>query len=233
MKTGELLLHVDHSENYANKQQNEIQSAYFGNDCFSIFTACCYLRDAGGKLINENVMVISEASDHSKIAAFSCVSNVFQFVRHNLPLKVTLHIWSDGYAAQFRSRYVFTLLTTMSRSVILNTHYNERHHGKGPMNGVGGTLKNIIFRDVMSEKCFIQNAEEFSNYANTVINGITSVYLPQNDLLTEPDNIEEAPKIPETLSIHKVVRGFNKNGICYFKFYFLPSDSDPFFIQYY
>ena len=178
-------------------------------------------------------MVISEASDHSKIAAFSCVSNVFQFVRHNLPLKVTLHIWSDGYAAQFRSRYVFTLLTTMSRSVILNTHYNERHHGKGPMNGVGGTLKNIIFRDVMSEKCFIQNAEEFSNYANTVVNGITSVYLPQNNVLTEPDDIEEAPKIPETLSIHKVVRGFNEDGICYFKFYYLSKDSGPFFTQYY
>ena len=85
----------------------------------------------------------------------------------------------------------------------------------------------------MSEKCFNQNVEEFSNYANTVVNGITSVYLPQNDLLTEPDDIEEAPKIPETLSIHKVVQGLNEDGICYFKFYFLSKDSEPFFTQYY
>ena len=121
----------------------------------------------------------------------------------------------------------------MSRSVTPNWHYNERHHGKVSIDGVGGTLKNIIFRDVMSGKCFIQNAEEFSNYANTVANGITSAYLPQNDLLTELDNIEEAPKIPEALSIHKVVRGFNEDGICYFKFYYLSKDSGPFFTQYY
>ena len=155
LKAGELWLHVDYSENCVNKQQNEIQSAYFGHDCFSIFTACCYLRNAGGKLINENVTAISEASDHSRIAAFSCINKVFQFVceKHNLPLKVTLHIWSNGRAAQFRSRYVLILLRTMSRFVTLSWHYNERHHGKGPKYGVRGTLKNRVFRDVMSEKC--------------------------------------------------------------------------------
>ena len=94
LKAGELWLHVDYSENYVNKQQNEIQSAYFGHDCFSVFTACSHLCDAGGKLINENVTVISEASDHSRIAAFSCINTVFQFVceKDNLPLKVILHI---------------------------------------------------------------------------------------------------------------------------------------------
>ena len=94
LKAGEILLHVDYSQNYVNLQQGEIQSAYFGHDCFSLFTACCYLRDDTGKIINENVTVISEASDHSRIAAFSCVNKVFDFIRekHNLPLKVTLHV---------------------------------------------------------------------------------------------------------------------------------------------
>ena len=91
------------------------------------------------------------------------------------------------------------------------------------MDGVVGTLKNRIFRDVMSQKCFIQNAKEFSKYANTVVNGITSVYLPQNDLLTKPGDIGEAPKIPETLSIHKVVQGFNEDGINYLSFTIYPT----------
>ena len=108
LKTGEILLHVDYSENYVNKQQGEIQSAYFGHDSFSIFTACRYLRDAEEKLVNENVVVVSEASYHSRIAAFTCINKVFNFVRekHELPLKVTLHVWSDGCTGQFRSRYV-------------------------------------------------------------------------------------------------------------------------------
>ena len=47
----EVLLNLDYSENYSNIQQGKIQSAYFGHDSFSIFTACCYLRKAGD-LIN-------------------------------------------------------------------------------------------------------------------------------------------------------------------------------------
>ena len=54
LKADELLLHIYfYSENYVNKQQNETQSAYFGQDCFSIFTACCYLRDTEWKLISK------------------------------------------------------------------------------------------------------------------------------------------------------------------------------------
>ena len=88
----EILLHFDYSENYSNIQQGEIQSAYFGHNSFAIFTAYCYLRK-DGDLINENITIISEASDHLPIAAFTCINKVFDFVRekYNLPPEVTLH----------------------------------------------------------------------------------------------------------------------------------------------
>ena len=68
------------------------------HDRFYLFTACCYLHDAEEKLVNKNVTVISEASDYSRVAAFSCVNKVFTFVceKHNLPLTVTLNVWSDS-----------------------------------------------------------------------------------------------------------------------------------------
>ena len=36
LKPGEVLIHCDYSENYKNTQQNEIQSAYFGQSSFSL-----------------------------------------------------------------------------------------------------------------------------------------------------------------------------------------------------
>ena len=143
----EVLLHVDYSENYSNIQQGEIRSAYFGHDSFSIFTACCYLRK-DGDVFNENITIISEASDHSRIAAFTCINKVFDFVRekHNFPPEVTLHIWSDGCAGEFRSRYVFALVPQIDSKVEVNWYYNEKHHGKGPMDGIGGTIKNKVYR---------------------------------------------------------------------------------------
>ena len=38
LQENEVILHV--AESYNNTQQDEIQSAYFGNSTFSIFTAC-------------------------------------------------------------------------------------------------------------------------------------------------------------------------------------------------
>ena len=64
----EVLIHVNYSKSYENKQQLEIQSAFCGHTRFSIFTACCYLRDAENKMICESVTNSSELSDHSRAA---------------------------------------------------------------------------------------------------------------------------------------------------------------------
>ena len=74
LKTNEFIIHVDYSENYKDKEQDEIQSACFGHKSFSIFTACCYTCGIDGTLLNKNFTVTPEATDHSRIAAFSCIN---------------------------------------------------------------------------------------------------------------------------------------------------------------
>ena len=63
-----ILVQVYFSENYSNKEQQEIQSIYFGHETFHIFTACCYFHGNDGKLKTRNVTVTLEATDHSRIA---------------------------------------------------------------------------------------------------------------------------------------------------------------------
>ena len=46
------------------------------------------------------------------------------------------------------------------------------------MDGIGGTIKNKVYRDVMFNKCLIKNAKDFAEYANKTISGITSTYMP-------------------------------------------------------
>ena len=52
------------------------------NNSFSIFTACCYTRGIDGTLFNKNFTVTSEATDHSRIVAFSCINLIIDFL-HN------------------------------------------------------------------------------------------------------------------------------------------------------
>ena len=101
------------------------------------------------------------------------------------------------------------------------------------MDGVGGTIKNIVFRDVKSGKCLINTPKDFAMYADQKITAITTIYLPQEEVFEEPDEIKFAPKIPETLQVHKIIRRISKEKIPYLEFYKLASDQEPFFTQYY
>ena len=119
----------------------------------------------------------------------------------HLPLKLNVIVWSDGCAAQFRSRYVFFLLLKFEVSINLSWFYNERHHGKGPMDRIGGTLKNAVYRDVKSGKAIIKDAKEFAEYADKAIKGISSLYMSSDDVIVEQEEIKTAPKILETPKI--------------------------------
>ena len=88
LKQNDLLLHVDYSENYYNKQ-----SAYFGHASFSISIACCYFKDESNAINKEAITVTSETSDHSRSSSASCLQKVIHFVREkytHLPLKLNV-----------------------------------------------------------------------------------------------------------------------------------------------
>ena len=143
LQEGQLLMQVDYSDSYKNAEQNEIQSAYFGHTCFSIFTACCYYKAEEGELMKYHVTITSESSDHSRIAAFSCVNKIIKLMEEKIKSIKKVIVWSDGMAAQFcsSSKFVFMLLSTIDHAIDLEWHYNEAHHGKGLMDGVGGLSK--------------------------------------------------------------------------------------------
>ena len=50
--------------------------------------------------------------------------------------------WIEGMGAQFPSRFVFMLRSTINQTTYVESHCNEAHHGKGSIDGVGGTIKN-------------------------------------------------------------------------------------------
>ena len=64
LKQNELLIPVDYNKKCNNKQEWEIQSAYFGHANFSIFTASCYFKDESNVISKEAIAVTSESSDH-------------------------------------------------------------------------------------------------------------------------------------------------------------------------
>ena len=81
----------------------------------------------------------------------------------------------------------------------------EPHHGKGPMDCVGGNIKNQVYKEMPSGRLVIDTPQEFEMAAQTLVPAIT-IYLLESEMFQEPNEIENAPAIAETLQIHKVAR---------------------------
>ena len=60
-----------------------------------------------------------------------------------------------------------------------------------------------------------------------------SHFLPESEMLQEPNETENAPVVLETLKVHKAARKFNSQGVVYTEFYMLSKESKPYFTQYY
>ena len=69
------------------------------------------------------------------------------------------------------------------------------------MGGIGGTLINCLYRDVMSGKSIIDTPYPFVEYVDKAVKGITSLYLSVEDILIAPDDIEASLRIKDTLQI--------------------------------
>ena len=120
LEENEILVQCDYSENDKNLAQDEIQSAYFGLSCFSIFSACGYHRSEG-VLDKYPITIVSEASDHSRIPAFTCFNKVVEHMLEKINVPVDkVYPWSNGMTAQFRSRFIFMLLSQFDETKNLN-----------------------------------------------------------------------------------------------------------------
>ena len=52
--------------------------------------------------------------------------------------------------------------------ISIEWHYNKAHRGKGPMDWIGGTEKNLVYRRVLSGDIVINTPREFAEFANQI-----------------------------------------------------------------
>ena len=60
----------------------------------------------------------------------------------------------------------------------------------------------------------INGAKDFAKYANKIINGISCLYLAENEIMADTQDIETSPKIPWALKVNEVLRTYKKDNVC-------------------
>ena len=103
----------------------------------------------------------------------------------------------------------------------------------GPMDGVGGTIKRVVYGLVKSRRINTNTAEEFADKASKGVPSIKSLFLSQEDENIEPSFVKNALAIKGTMDIHHIKRDYNLGNVCFLEFYHFSDDKEPFHTQYY
>jgi hypothetical protein len=70
-----------------------------------------------------------------------------------------IDIFSDGAAQHFKQKYTFfTATTLLSQGVQVNWHFFATSHGKGAVNGVGGSIKRAVHTAIKNRRFHVSTA---------------------------------------------------------------------------
>lgn len=137
----DMLLHIDFSENYTGKYDQEIQSVHFGGSSkqISLHTGVLYTEGTTIPFCS-----MSDELLHNPAAIWAHLMPVFEFSKQKFPDIRNLYLLSDGPTTQYRNKENFLLLSTEPYKLgyeKINWNFTEAGHGKGAPDGVGGTIK--------------------------------------------------------------------------------------------
>lgn len=146
---GELLFRIDFSENYIAKYSEEIQSAHFGASKrqITLHTGVFYVR-YNKKIEAKSFCTVSNNQDHQAHAVWAHMGPILKQTATEYPKTEVVHFYSDGPSSQYRNRINIHLMNItvpryFSNLNFMTWNYTEAGHGKGPMDGIGGTLKRL------------------------------------------------------------------------------------------
>lgn len=161
--SNQVVLQVDYPENTTIASQREIQSAHWRHAQVTTFTAHAWIDSDS----NESMVLVSDDLNHSKQSVYVFMQYIFNHLKTECPDMKVINIFSDGASSQFKQKYLFSNLYAWEQEHDLMIIWNffATSHGKGVVDGIGGTVKRAVLRHARSDQAHVTNAEEYAAIA--------------------------------------------------------------------
>lgn len=163
------LLQMDFAENFTCLWQNEIQSAHWRQRQVSVYTVMVYHRE-----YTWSCVIVSDYREHEKCAVSAFTSQILDVIKTEFPSVKMIDVWSDGPSSQYKNKFVFALLPKLENhhGFQIRWNYFATSHGKGPNDGLGGNVKRMAHRLIMTQAKLITNAESLAEGIRSCKTGI-------------------------------------------------------------
>ena len=187
------LIRIDWSENAELYQTRQEKSQYYTSVSVSINTAVLYEHES-----TRSFATISDVKSHKAEATWASLSKIFA----QIDLKSTDHLYiaSDSPSSQYRNKKNVILMKACAvmNDINLTWVFTETGHGKGPMDGVGGSLKKVI-KDTIAyhPNGVIRNTSELMNHLPS--------YMQTTIVTYDEEDVKEMMKYLTNLKQTKIV----------------------------
>ena len=147
---------MDFAENYACTAQDEVQSAHWKQAQIKLYTSVAWFRSDIFLHI-----IIGDNLKHDKYAVVVHLSEILEYKPENVHFLKVL----KAKNSQFKNKYVMGAIEMLSemRNIKIIWNFSATSHGKGPVDGVGATLKRMAADKVWRRESIINNHLDFCN----------------------------------------------------------------------
>ncbi|CAF2705939.1 unnamed protein product [Rotaria sp. Silwood2] len=186
------------------KERDEIQKTPWNTKPLSIFTAFVWSRSKTFSYALPSLDVT-----HDKFVVSSALEIILNHLESVIPNVKEINCFSDGAASQFKQRFHFRNLVRIAneRRIDLSWHFFATSHGKGVVDGIGGTVKRLVWSSILASGV-CRSAEDFIKLPMKETNKIVLIEIKISDINTSKAKLESIFKavktVSETQKVHSV-----------------------------
>jgi cell division septum initiation protein DivIVA len=206
LQAAEVLCQMDFAENYVCSYAAEVQSAYFAKPSVTIHPCVIYFRNEDEELMHQSYVIVSDEKNHRASTVVSFLEHLVPKIKSLVPNLRCINYLSDSPTSQYRNKIILNLIAEhqMKFGTAATWIYTEAGHGKGPCDGIGGTVKRMADEAVRIHKVQIQDADDFYNWGTQSQSTIKYIYVPKSSTVETHEMITSRKfrAIPGIMNIH-------------------------------
>ena len=184
LEEGHVIILSDFSENYGFVIQDAAQGYHWTNSQATLYPSIAYYKN-NGTLKSISCVMVSDSLVHDTIAVSYFQKRLLSVIKGKVEPKKIFY-FSDGAAAQYKNRKNFANLAYHEEDygVPAEWHFFATSHGKGPCDGIGGTVKRLATKASLQRTlgCQIQTPHQLYEWAQDNIAGVTTIFCPKGDI---------------------------------------------------
>ncbi|KAL0812026.1 hypothetical protein ABMA28_009420 [Loxostege sticticalis] len=202
LKPDEVLLVCDYSENYNTKLSEEIQSMHFGASKNQVSLHCVMVYWSNKC---QSICTVSDSLCHEPAAIWAHLLPVIKFIKEQTPnTKVLIYTPTN---------YFLLNLFAGKMNFDATWSFTESGHGKGVADGIGGSVKRCLDRQVLYGND-IKSADDVFTKINAAMKSVKTFFIPVQDIENMkkiiPTNLRP---LPGNNDVHQIITTKTENEI--------------------